>query len=64
VCGDAALYADPFDADAWSQSIRAALDDDATRQSLIAAGRRQAGTFTWKQAARNLFDAVKAVTPV
>jgi glycosyltransferase involved in cell wall biosynthesis len=63
VCGEAALYADPFDADAWSLKIRSALDDAAVRQSLVSAGRRQAGIFTWKQAARNLFEAVKAVTP-
>ncbi|BCF88805.1 glycosyltransferase family 4 protein [Paraburkholderia largidicola] len=63
VCGKAALYADPLDANAWSQKIRAALDDEGVRQSLISAGRRQAGSFTWKRAARNLFEAVKAVTP-
>jgi glycosyltransferase involved in cell wall biosynthesis len=63
VCGEAALYADPFDADAWSQKIRTVLDDEATREALISAGRRQADIFTWKQAARNLFDAVRAVTP-
>ena len=63
VCGKAALYADPFDPDEWSLKIRTVLDDEAVRQSLISAGRRQAGIFTWKQAARNLFDAVKAVTP-
>jgi glycosyltransferase involved in cell wall biosynthesis len=63
VCGKAALYADPFDPDEWSLKIRTVLDDEAVRQSLISAGRRQAGIFTWKQAARNLVDAVKAVTP-
>ncbi|BCZ78106.1 Glycosyl transferases group 1 [Paraburkholderia steynii] len=63
VCGKAALYADPFDADAWSEKIRTVLDDETVRQSLVSAGRRQAGTFTWKRAARSLFEAVKAVTP-
>jgi len=61
VCGDAALYADPFDPDAWRRSLVAALDDAAVRTSLIAAGRRQAGRFTWEQAARRLSDALKAV---
>lgn len=61
VCGDAALYADPFDPHAWSQKIRTVLDDSAVRQSLIAAGHRQAGIFTWKRAARNLFEAVNVV---
>jgi len=58
VCGDAALYADPFNPQAWCSSIRAALDDQATRQSLIAAGRQRAGEFTWKQAARSLLETV------
>jgi glycosyltransferase involved in cell wall biosynthesis len=63
VCGNAVLYADPFDADAWSMKVRMVLDDETVRQSLISVGRRQAGIFTWKQAARNLLEAVKAVTP-
>ena len=63
VCGKAALYADPSDPDAWSEKIRTVLDDETVRQSLVSAGRRQAGIFTWKRAARSLFEAVKAVTP-
>jgi glycosyltransferase involved in cell wall biosynthesis len=63
VCGKAALYADPFDPDAWSQQIRTLLDVETVRLSLISEGRRQAGNFTWKQAAQNLFEAVNAVTP-
>lgn len=62
VCGDAALYADPLSAEAWRRNILLALDDEAVRQSLISAGRRQADRFTWKQAARDLFETVKAVT--
>lgn len=62
VCGSAALYADPFSPPAWRANILTALDDEAARQSLIAAGRRQAADFTWKQAARSLCEAVRAVT--
>lgn len=62
VCGNAALYADPFDPQAWRANILTALNDAAARQALIAAGRIQAGEFTWKQAARNLCEHVKAVT--
>lgn len=62
VCGDAALYADPFSPGTWRLNILAALDDEAVRQSLIAAGLRRAGGFTWKQAARNLFETVKTIT--
>ncbi|SDB82270.1 glycosyltransferase family 4 protein [Paraburkholderia lycopersici] len=62
VCGKAVLYADPFDPDAWSSNILAVLNDEAVRQSLIFAGLGQAGGFTWKQAARSLFETVRAVT--
>ncbi|MEM5450497.1 glycosyltransferase family 4 protein [Paraburkholderia guartelaensis] len=62
VCGKAVLYADPFDADAWRMNILAVLNDESVRQSLISAGRRQAGGFTWRQAARSMFETVKAVS--
>jgi glycosyltransferase involved in cell wall biosynthesis len=62
VCGEAALYTDPFDPDAWRLNIRTVLNDEAVRQSLITAGIRQAGAFTWKRAARDLFETVKAMT--
>ncbi|MFM0094524.1 glycosyltransferase family 1 protein [Paraburkholderia nemoris] len=62
VCGEAALYADPFSPDAWRQNILTALDDEAVRQSLISAGRRQADGFTWKRAARHLFETVNAAS--
>ena len=60
VCGEAALFADPFSPDAWRLNILKALDDEAVRHYLISAGRRQADGFTWKQAARNLCDTLKA----
>ncbi|MBN3852571.1 glycosyltransferase family 4 protein [Paraburkholderia sp. Ac-20340] len=60
VCGDAALYADPSDPDAWRERLLTVLDNADVREALVAAGRRQAGGFTWTQAARNLFDAVNA----
>jgi len=62
VCGKAALYADPFSPEAWSLNILSALNDETVRQALIAEGRRQAGNFTWKQAARHLFETVNAVS--
>jgi glycosyltransferase involved in cell wall biosynthesis len=62
VCGEAALYADPFSPDEWRLNILTALDDEAVRQSLISAGCRQAGGFTWKRAARNLCEAVKTMS--
>ncbi len=62
VCGDAASYANPFSAPAWRTQILAALDDEPARQAMIAAGYRQAESFTWQAAARHLVDSLKAVT--
>ncbi len=62
VCGDAALYADPFSPQAWSARIHTALDDEAARRTLIGNGRRQASLFTWERAARNLSEAMNALT--
>jgi glycosyltransferase involved in cell wall biosynthesis len=58
VCGEAALYADPFGPAAWSVKIRTALDDEEVRKSLISAGRQQASLYTWKRAAQDLCEAV------
>jgi alpha-1,3-rhamnosyl/mannosyltransferase len=44
VCGDAALRADPSDAEAIAASIRLAFDE---RESLAAKGIRHAHAFTW-----------------
>jgi glycosyltransferase involved in cell wall biosynthesis len=63
VCGEAALYADPFSEGEWSAQIRSAIDDETMRQSLVAKGHRQAGIFTWKRAAQNLIEAVQTVMP-
>ena len=61
VCGEAALYADPFSPAEWSVKIRTALHDEAVRKSLIADGRQQASLFTWKRAAHNLCEAVNVL---
>jgi glycosyltransferase involved in cell wall biosynthesis len=52
-CGDAALYADPRDADGIAAAIERAIDDDALR----IAGPRRAAAFTWDRTARAV-DAV------
>jgi glycosyltransferase involved in cell wall biosynthesis len=59
VCGDAALYADPYDADAWADGIRRLRDEPDLRTRLIAAGRVQSGQFTWDAAGRRLIETIK-----
>jgi glycosyltransferase involved in cell wall biosynthesis len=55
-CGDAALYADPRDADAIADAVEAALEP-ATAERLRAAGLSRAAAFTWDRTARAV-DAV------
>lgn len=61
VCGQAALYADPFKPEEWSAALLRLLDDEAVRRDLVVRGYEQAGLFTWQRAARTLLEAVAAV---
>lgn len=56
VCGDAALTADPHNAERWIEQIRALTDDPALAARMRLAGRAHASTFTWDKAARKLAD--------
>ena len=47
VVGDAALLADPLDAGALAGALVRALDDEALRARLVAAGRERVHRFTW-----------------
>ncbi len=50
VCGDAALYCDPFDVADMAKSLVQILTDEALRSTLRAKGRAQAASFTWETA--------------
>ncbi len=52
VGGDAALYADPLDADAWATVMDRLIEDDGLRAAHSGAGRQQAATFSWERSAR------------
>jgi glycosyltransferase involved in cell wall biosynthesis len=49
--GEAALLADPDDADGFAQAVLAAACDDTVRGRLVAAGRRRAEMFPWSATA-------------
>jgi glycosyltransferase involved in cell wall biosynthesis len=49
--GEAALLADPDDADGFAQALLAAACDDTVRRRLVAAGRRRAAMFPWSATA-------------
>ncbi len=51
VVGDAALVVPPGDIAGFAAAISSALDDPATRERLIAAGRARAAEFSWTRVA-------------
>jgi glycosyltransferase involved in cell wall biosynthesis len=59
VCGDAALYADPHDPDAWAHGISRLRNEPNLRACLIEAGRVQSERFTWEAAGRSLIETIK-----
>ncbi|MDJ0919667.1 MAG: glycosyltransferase family 1 protein [Henriciella sp.] len=60
VCGDAAIYADPDDPDAWSAAILTLADDTREMRSNRAASVKQhSGQFTWDAAAGKLIDQIE-----
>lgn len=54
VCGDAALFCDPDDAETMANHIRSLSDNPELRKQLIAAGHAQAARFTWDKAAADV----------
>jgi glycosyltransferase involved in cell wall biosynthesis len=59
VGGDAVLYADPHDPDAWADAMRRLRDEPALREGLVDAGRVQSGRFTWAAAGRQLLETIQ-----
>jgi glycosyltransferase involved in cell wall biosynthesis len=58
VCGDAALYASPFDADAWMDAFKRLRDEPALRTDMIARGHARARQFSWRKSASRYLDAM------
>ena len=56
VLGDAALLADPEDADAFGGAMLRVLEDDALAAELRSKGAARARTFTWERAARETLE--------
>jgi glycosyltransferase involved in cell wall biosynthesis len=61
VCGDAALYIEASDPEAWSKGLASLIDDATARASLIARGRRRAETFTWSRSCARLREIVASM---
>jgi glycosyltransferase involved in cell wall biosynthesis len=54
LCGDAVLYADPNDPEAWAAALSDLLDNPAARLRLAGAGRAQAARHQWSKSASEL----------
>jgi glycosyltransferase involved in cell wall biosynthesis len=54
VCGDAAVYVEAGDPEAWANSLATLVGDPVARAQLIEKGRRQAEKFTWSRSCARL----------
>ena len=60
-CGDAALYAQPHDPEAWVRAILGLVNDPQLRSRLIAAGRVRAACYTWSASAGRLLKVLQGL---
>jgi len=60
VCGDAALYFDPFDVDEMAAALRRICGDADLRARLRAAGTRRVTAYPWSASATALLSALRA----
>jgi len=49
VAGDAAVYVEPEDTEAWAQAMLRLLEDKPLRRELITRGKLRAGLFSWEK---------------
>src|SRR5207245_10078919 len=54
VAGDAALFVDPRDAEAWAQAMTRVFEDANLREDLRRRGAHRVKAFSWEQSDRNL----------
>lgn len=60
VMGDAALYAPPERAEAWTRRLTDVLEDEALREELRRRGRARAAAFDWARTAEETAAALRA----
>lgn len=61
VCGDAALYASPFDGNAWLDCFLRLRADPNLRQALVARGKARAAFYSWGKSAEAYLQAMADV---
>jgi glycosyltransferase involved in cell wall biosynthesis len=61
VCGEAALYADPHDPDAWTGHIRRLAENGEARAGAIERGLQRAARMRWSDSARALLTLIASI---
>jgi glycosyltransferase involved in cell wall biosynthesis len=61
VCGDTAVYVDPFEVESISESILMLLKDDRRREELKLKGLERSRQFSWEKTARMTLEVYKEV---
>lgn len=56
ICGEAALYASPRDADQWLSQFIALRDDPALRETMRAKGQARAQLYSWRASAQRYLE--------
>lgn len=59
VCGDAAIYCDPYDEKDIAEKIKLVLMDAKLRNKLVKSGHERVTVFEWTKTVRQLMDIVK-----
>ncbi|MBN1470627.1 MAG: hypothetical protein JW925_02530, partial [Syntrophaceae bacterium] len=63
ICGDAALFVDPFSVDAIADVMKSMCFDETLRKNLIARGILRKKFFNWDKTADLLWEAVERSLP-
>jgi glycosyltransferase involved in cell wall biosynthesis len=61
VCGDAALYASPFEGGQWTSAFQQLRSQPGLRDELIAKGRARSTMFSWQRSAAVYLDLMAAL---
>lgn len=61
VCGDAALYIDPYSEKDMADKINLLVEDECLREELVQKGNGQCRKYDWRKSADLLMDAIKGL---
>lgn len=61
ICGDAAVYFDPYDPVDMADKIESVLKDDRLRADLIRKGQARGKRYSWEASARQLLDIMERI---